>query len=292
MPGLLTPKLLESLAKLRLHSPHSVHGAYKGESRSKRRGASVEFSEHREYEPGDDFRHIDWNIYHRLDRLFVKLYTEDQNRTLNVLLDTSESMSIGDPSKIEYAKGVAAALTYVALWSGDEARIADAAKRLAWKTPKRRGRHHAGAFFAALEGLRAGGLTDLSNVMHGLASDRRSEGSVTVLISDLFDPSWESAIRALAGVGGSAVLIHVLGPEDLRPRLSGEIRIVDAETGEAINLSIDPDALERFSQSVSRWIDRVRRVALRSGVSYYQADSSVPLETFLLGALRRGGLIR
>lgn len=291
MPALLTPKLLRSLARLRLHSPAPVYSSYKGESKSRRKGSSVEFSDYREYEPGDDFRHIDWNIYHRLDRLFVRLFTEEQSRSLNVLLDTSESMSLGNPPKVEYGKGVAAALSYVALWSGDEARIGSAGTTLAWKTPRWRGRHRAHDIFSALENLTAAGLTDLTRAMANLAKSRQQAGSITVLISDLLDPGWDAALGALASLGKRPVLIHLLDVQDWSPTINGDVEIVDSETGERLSLTVDAAVVHQFRDRASAWAERVRDRSLKLGIACYQLDTSLDLESFVLHALREGGLI-
>ncbi len=292
MAALLSPKLLKTLARLRLHSPTYVSSSHRGESRSRRRGSSVEFSDYREYEPGDDFRHIDWNIYHRLDRLFVRLYTEEQSRSLNVLVDTSESMNFGNPPKVEYAKRVGAALSYVALWSGDEARVGSAAAALTWKTPRWRGRHRAPALFSALDNLTAAGLTDLTAAMVHLARSKQPPGNVTVLISDLLDPNWESALNALAGLRGSPVLIHLLDAPDLVPAIVGEVELIDSETGERFTISVDPAVLDSFRTKAAEWAARVREQCLKLGIGCYQLDTSFDIEAFVLGTLREGGLIR
>ena len=292
MPRLLTPKLLRALARMRLQSPAPVYGTHKGEHKSRLRGSSVEFSDYREYEPGDDFRHIDWNIYHRLDRLFVRLFTEEQSRSLDILVDTSESMSVGNPSKVDYARRVGAALAYAALWGGDHARLGGAGAALSWKTPSWRGRHRAPAFFSALGNLSAAGLTDLTAALRQLAKARQAPGNITVLISDLFDPRWEEALSALAAVRGSPVLIHLLDVDDWRPGFSGEIEVVDSETGERLELAVDAAVLSAFHRKAAEWAQSVRERCLRLSIDCYQLDTTFDIEDFVLKTLREGGLLR
>jgi len=292
MPALLSSKLLRTLARLRLNSPTRAYGSHRGEHRSRLKGSSVEFSDYREYEPGDDFRHIDWNIYYRLDRLFVRLFTEEQSKSLSVLVDTSESMSVGNPSKVEYAKSLGAALVYVALWGGDEARIGTASRALSWRTPTWRGRRRAHELFAALDKLTAAGLTDLAAAMTSLAKARHPAGNITVLISDLLDPAWEAALGALAHVPGDAVLIHLLDVQDWLPSLSGELEIVDSETGERIDITVDDAVLSQYRAAAREWAEHVRSTSLKLGIACYQLDTSFDLEAFVLETLRQGGLIR
>jgi uncharacterized protein (DUF58 family) len=131
---LLDPEFLTKLEQLELVCRKIFAGRMKGERRSKRKGTSVEFADHRNYTAGDDLRHLDWNVYGRLDRLFLKLFLEEEDLHLSVLLDTSQSMDFGDPTKLHYGRQVAAALAFIALVNHDRVRLDAFSSGLDWKT--------------------------------------------------------------------------------------------------------------------------------------------------------------
>ena len=289
--ALLGADLMASLSRLRLSFARLAPSRDLGDRRSSKRGSSVEFSDYREYEPGDDFRHIDWNIYARLDRLFVRLFAEEQNQSVTVLLDASASMQTGAPPKIEYGKRVAAAVGFVALWSGDLARLGTAAASLAWQMPRRRGRRQAGELFRTLERLQPRGETRLADALQALGS-LREQADAVVLISDLLDPTWPQAIGLLGRRRGASVLIHLLAPEDWDPGYVGEYELVDAETGERLELELDGPVGAAYRRAALEWLTAVRARAHEAGVACFQLDTSLPLENLLLREMRKGGLLR
>lgn len=288
---LLAPKLLVSLARLRFRLPSIRPGTDQGDRRSWKHGSSVEFSDYREYGPGDDFRHIDWNIYTRLDRLFVKLFIEEQNQYVNVLVDTSASMQQGNPSKIEYAARLAAAFSYVALSGGDHTRLGSASTELAWRTPRRRGRRQAHEIFRAVRDLKTGGLTQLSKALQTFGGVRE-RADLTILISDLFDPDWMQAVATLGYRAERSVLIHLLAPEDWNPWLIGEYELNDVESGDRILIELDASAMAVYRQRALNWIEEIRAHAATCGVACYHLDTTRPIDDFILNSLRRGGLLQ
>ena len=291
MPPLLSPELIRALSRLRLDAPVKTAGAHAGENRSQAPGSSVEFHDYREYEPGDDYRHIDWNIYSRLDRLFVKVFTEERNRRLVLLIDHSSSMRVGDPPKVEYARQVAAALGYVALRRGDHVRQAELSTRLSWRTPWLRGRHRLLPLFHTLARTEARGRTALASALRGLSS-KDVHHAVAVLISDLLDPSWEEALAALSRLRATPVLVHLLAPEDWAPSSRGALELVDAETGDRLAVTLDEAAARAFIDTAQRWLLQVRERCAKLGIACYQLDTSYPLDALLLKAFREGGLLR
>lgn len=292
MSTLLSPELIRALSRLSLRAPTAVQGYHRGESRSLSRGSSVEFSDYREYEPGDDYRYIDWNIYTRLDRLFVKVFTEERNRSLLLLRDTSASMQIGDPPKELYARQLAAALGYVALWRGDEVKHAEVTTQLTWRSSWWRGRHRVRLLMDQLEREQTGGPTRLKDALRPLSMERQGRGRVAVLISDLLDSDWESALATLSRWRGSAVLVHLLAPADWNPPERGELELVDAESGHRLVVSVDDEAAGIFSDVARGWMQDVRDCCNRLGIACYQLDTSYPLEQLLISNFREGGLLR
>lgn len=292
MSSLLSPELVRALSRLRLRAPTAVQTFHQGESRSLSPGSSVEFSDYREYEPGDDYRYIDWNIYARLDRLFVKIFTEERNRSLLLLRDTSESMAIGDPPKELYARQLAAALGYVALWRGDEVRHAEVTTKLRWRSSWWRGRHRVRLLMEQLGGSVTHGETALGDALKALAPERQGQGRIAVLISDLLDPHWENALATLSRWRGSSVLVHLLAPSDWNPAERGELELVDAESGRRLVVSVDDEAAGIYTGVARRWMHEVRERCAQLGITCFQVDTSFPLEQLLLSNFREGGLLR
>lgn len=292
MASLLHPEFIRALSRLSLRAPTAVQGHHRGESRSLNRGSSVEFRDYREYEPGDDYRYIDWNIYTRLDRLFVKVFTEERNRGLVVLLDTSESMQIGEPPKELYARRLAAALGYIALWRGDEVKQAAVTTALNWQSPWWRGRHRIRTLLEQLGKMQSGGPTHLERALRTLSLERQGRGRIAVLVSDLLDPGWETALATLARWRGSAVLVHVLAPADWDPKERGQLELVDSESAQRLVVSVDDEAAQIYAREARRWMRDVRERCAKLGIACYQVDTSFPLEQLLLSNFREGGLLR
>lgn len=290
MARLLEEGLMRILSRLRFDPRAPALGLYKGESRSARLGAGGEFREYREYEPGDDYRHVDWNIYARLDRLVVKRFAEERNRSIDLFIDTSASMAAGRPPKGEYALKLAAAFGFVALCGGDDVRVGTLASEQQWLGPRRRGRERLPGLLRGLGSVEFGGLSELAQ---GLRESRTaSHGELTILISDLLTPGWEEALDALGRRRGAAALIHLLSPDELRPDLSGAHELIDAESGEIVELHVGSDALAAYAQALSGFLEEVRRRTRQRGIAYFQVSTSIPVRDLLTGELRRGGLLR
>ncbi len=290
MPPLLSPELIRALSRLRLDAPVKTAGAHAGENRSQAPGSSVEFHDYREYEPGDDYRHIDWNIYSRLDRLFVKVFTEERNRRLVLLIDHSSSMRVGDPPKVEYARQVAAALGYVALRRGDHVRQAELSTRLSWRTPWLRGRHRLLPLFHTLARTeRAAGRRWLRPF--GGSPPRTFTTPSQSSSATCWTPRGRRPGRAQPPAGHS-------GPRPparagrLGAVLAGALELVDAETGDRLAVTLDEAAARAFIDTAQRWLLQVRERYAKLGIACYQLDTSYPLDTLLLKAFREGGLLR
>ena len=193
--GLLSPSFLNRLEQLELVSRKVFLGQMRGERRSPRQGISVEFSDYRNYVPGDDLRFIDWNIYGRLDRLFLKLFLEEEDLHVYLLLDTSQSMAFGAPEKLHYAKQIAAALGYIGLTRSDRVIIESVAGDSSLKMPPLRGKQQGLQMLEFLELLQTGGGTSLAQSLRDF-SVRNSGRGIVVLISDLMDKDgYESGLR-------------------------------------------------------------------------------------------------
>jgi uncharacterized protein (DUF58 family) len=289
---LLTPDLLRRLEQLQLLAQRRTKSSAKGERRSRARGQSVEFADHRNYTAGDDFRYLDWNLYGRLDRLFLKLYEEERELPVRIFLDASESMAFGEIRKFDFARQIAAAIGYVALCGFDRVSVVafpdhpeEAAVRGALRLV--RGRKSALTFFQNLHQLTAGGSADLNQALRRGALEARQTG-LAVVISDFLDPSgYESGLNALVGRGFQIDLVQVLAPEELNPGTYGDLKLVDAETGFIQEVTFGKFRLKAYQQTVQNYCQRLREYCQPRGINYFRVPSDASIEDLLLKRLRQ-----
>ena len=299
MASLLSPELLRRLEQLQLLASRRARSSARGERRSRARGQSVEFADHRAYVPGDDLRRLDWNLYGRLDRLFLKLYEEERELPVTLFLDCSRSMDFGAPSKFDFARQAAAALGYVALRGFDRVTVrafpalegrdeppgpGEPAARAALRAI--RGGKMSLSFLKHLETLTAGGSASLNDALRRGALESRHSG-LAVVLSDFLDPAgYEPGLNALVGRGFQIHAVQVLSPDEIAPDIQGDLRLVDAETGAEQEVSFGPFRLAAYQRSVQSYIQRLREFCAARGIRFFMAPSSVRLEDLLLKQLR------
>lgn len=284
--SLFTSEFLAQLERLTLASRRTFRGRVKGERRSPRKGQSVEFSDYRPYGVGDDLRYVDWNIYGRLDRLHVKLFVEEEDLCLHLLIDASASMGFGRPTKLDYATRVAAAIGFVGLVNLERVGVGVLRERASEGWPPARGRSQFPALVDFLAGLRAGGATRLNEALGAYALRAREPG-VAVLLSDLLDPAgYEAGVRALLERRFEVHVLHLLATEELHPTLGGDLRLHDSETGEVRDLTVDGEALRLYRERLAEFLDRAERFCRSHEIGYRRAATDTPLEEFVLAHLR------
>jgi len=274
-------------------SVKKVHlGAAKGERRSKRKGTSMEFADYRGYVQGDDLRHVDWNIYSRLDELCLKLFQEFEDITLHLLLDASLSMNFGTPRKFEFGRKLLAALGYIGLAGYDRVSIGLLmGGRVEALTPVR-GKASANKMLAFLQDIAPEGSTSLDEAVRTYALRQRSRG-VYVVISDFMDEQgFEGPLRRLCATRSDIYVIQVLAPEEITPQLSGDLKLIDSESESATEISVSRALMKRYFQNRDAFIEQVRTYCLGHGMSHFLVSSQTPVENVLLDVLRRGGLLR
>lgn len=300
MTLLLDPALLTRLATLSFHTRRPRRGQVQGERRSTKRGTSVEFADYREYTRGDDLRRVDWNIYARLERPFVKLFEEEEDLAVHVLLDGSGSMgwrggeeTEGQGDKWDYARRLAAALGYVALVGGDRLRVTLLrGGEVAATFGPVRGQGNALRLFRWLEGLEAEGTTDLNAALRAYAFAGGRAG-LAVLISDLFSPTgYVEGLTALAARGHEVALLHLLTPDEVDPPLGGDLRLVDVETGETQEVTVDGGMRSLYRRRLAAWQEEIRAACRTRDGLYVPLTTATPLDRLLLHRLRRVHLLR
>jgi uncharacterized protein (DUF58 family) len=286
-PTVFDEGFLRQLERLMLISRTAVRGGMKGVRRSSKRGQSVEFADYRDYTLGDDLRSLDWNVYARLERLFIKLFIEEEDVTVHVLLDASGSMDGGQPDKLLFGKRAAAALAYVGLASYDRVSLAVLQGRAARRFPAVRGTDRIFRVLADLSGVRAAsGATDLAAAARHYAAQLTQRGPL-ILISDLFDANAERAIAELAGTRCQLAVLHTLSPDELDPPLEGELRLVDRETGGSVDVTADLATLDDYRSRLAEWQRTLDAACAKRRASYVSVPSSLPLADLVFAELRR-----
>jgi uncharacterized protein (DUF58 family) len=277
---------------LALVSRRVFAGRLRAERRTKKSGSGVEFADHRDYQPGDDFRSLDWNVYQRFERLLVRLYEEEEDLAIYLILDTSASMVFGQARKLVYAKKVCAALAYVGLANLDRVSIVTTSDHMMDRMPETRGKARIFKVFRFLRDLSPEGTTDLGAAMKTFVAQHKRRG-VAVLISDLYDPGgFESGINVLRYNKFDPFIVHVVDPGEARPKLQGDVLVYDCETGEEREVTVTTKVLHRFAEAHASYVADVERFCVTHQVPYVAASVDVPFDELILRVFRRGGFLR
>ncbi|MFN8530640.1 MAG: DUF58 domain-containing protein [Anaerolineae bacterium] len=295
---LFDEKTRRKLEQLMLQASRVRAGAIKGERRSIKRGTSIEFADYRNYSPGDDLRRLDWNIYARLDRPLTRLYEDEEDLAVHVLIDTSASMNYpadGEPDqhKFTYARRLIAGLGYVSLTTNDRLVIAS----LGGSSGSQifgpvRGRGYGSGLLSYAVGLKAQGVTDLNEALRAYAL-RSSRPGLCLIVSDLFSPTgYVDGLNTLLGKGFEVALIQVLSPDEVEPQITGDLRLIDSETGAAQEVSIDGGLRDLYMRRVREWQESIRAECAKRGVHYVPVTTATAWEKVILYDLRKLGLVR
>lgn len=285
--SLLDPDFVRRLDRLKVTAQRRFAGASAGSRRSTRRGASVEFKDHRPYGRGDDVRRIDWNAYARLGELVLRLYVAEEDLTIHLLIDRSRSLAFGDPPGLELAKRAAAALGYVGLSGSERVGVVPFAAGIAAPLAPGRGRRAVGPLLRFLEGITAEGETDLERTVDQFLA-RRPRTGVVVLISDLLDPAgFVRPIDRLLSERHEPVLLHVLDDREPDADHGADLVLVDSERGSQVEVTLDVAARRAYRARVDAFADEVAAYARRRGVTCVRIGGSLPFEEALLDLLGR-----
>jgi uncharacterized protein (DUF58 family) len=285
--SLLDPEFLKKLERLRLIAKRLSWAGAKGEHPSSRKGFSLEFSDYRRYQHGDDLRYVDWNIYRRLDRLLLKVFTAEEEMNVYLLVDTSRSMAEGTPRKIDYAKQVAAALGYIGLKNLDRVGGASFSSGLRRPLTVGRGRKQILSLFDFLTKLACDGETHLLSAVRSFTTLFPQPGLV-VLVSDLFDPlGCGAALEELARKKYQLLVIHLLDEQEISPRASGDVALFDVEGGRERRCFLDENLVQRFQQELQRYFQEIEAVCESRQADYLRTTTNRPFDEFVLQTLRQ-----
>ncbi|MEO7109300.1 MAG: DUF58 domain-containing protein [Polyangiaceae bacterium] len=277
---------------LALISRRVFSGRMRAERRTKKTGSGVEFADHREYQPGDDFRYLDWNVYQRFGKLLLRLYEEEEDLAIYFIIDASGSMAFGDGAKLKYAKRVCAALAYVGLANLDRVAIVSTSDRVMERMQETRGKARIFKVFRFLRELEPAGTTDLGDAMKTFVAQHKRKG-LAVVISDLYDPAgFERGINVLRYNKFDPFVVHVADPREEKPKLAGDVLVYDCETGEEREVTVTAKILEKFSQAYRDYLQEVERFCATHQVPYIRADVNTAFDELILRVFRRGGFLR
>ena len=293
--SLLDDTTLRKLDRMTLVASRVRAGAIKGDRRSTKHGTSIEFADYRDYVRGDDLRRVDWNVYARLNRPYVKLLEEEEDLAVHLLVDASRSMDWGEgeENKFRYALRTTAALGYIALTGGDWLTVSllHDSRRPVQFGPHR-GRGHTLRLFSFLEQQETGGQTDLTAELREYALAARRPG-LAYLLSDLFSPNgYREGLSQLQGRGHEVGVFHLLSPDELDPPLAGDLRLIDVEIGTGQEVTLDGALRDLYRRRVNAWRDETQAFCLKRDIHYIAVETSVTWEELVLQGLRRRGLVK
>lgn len=289
----LNERALRKLQQVRLVADKLRSGRLRGERRSTKRGAGLEFSDYREYAPGDDLRRLDWNLYARSDRPFIKLMEEEEDLAVHLLVDASGSMGWGTGEKFAFALQLALALGAISLAAGEQLIVSllrDGVTELRYGPA--RGAHHLLRLYEALASCRPGSATQLNRSLAAYALQSARPGLV-MLLSDLLDPGGVAqGIRRLRSRGHEVKMIHLMAPEEIDPPLVGDLRLVDVETQAAVEATLDEGLRRVYRDRLRDWRGEIESECRRQSTGYLFATTETPWEAFVLSDMRKAGFVR
>lgn len=289
---MLSPEFLNKLDQLHIHCQKPFRGRFRGDRRSLNRGTGVEFADYRLYQHGDDLRYLDWNIYARLEKLFIKLFQADEELPVSILLDTSQSMQFGEPAKLFYAKQLAAALGYISLANSDRVALYTLADRLTTALPSTYGKSQFARLQKVLMTVEAYGTTNLTECLKHLATHQRHAG-VVIILSDFLDSAgYTAGINSLLGRGFALTLIHVQCQAEIEPPPTGEWRLEDVETGETKEITINEETITHYQNRQKEFCENLQSYCTKQGVGYIRIHTDIDYESVIMNTMPRAGFIQ
>jgi uncharacterized protein (DUF58 family) len=277
------------LQNLNINIKKSANYGASGARKSRVKGTSVEFSDFREYVPGDDFRRIDWNAYGRFDKFFIKLFMEEREALINIFVDSSKSMNFGEPSKSALALRLAAAFSYIALNNLDRVCINSLKNKELRATEALSGKLMLQRALSYLKDIEHEGTTDINASIS--KKDFKSKG-VSIILSDFFtDNGIAEAVKYLTYKKQEVILIHILSPEELEPNYYGQVKLIDSETREDRNIILNPSIMKAYKKQLTSFKSSLREIASKYGAAYIEASSEESIDKIILEKFMRSGIV-
>jgi uncharacterized protein (DUF58 family) len=277
------------LQNLNINIKKSASYGASGARKSRVKGTSVEFSDFREYVPGDDFRRIDWNAYGRFDKFFIKLFMEEREALINIFVDSSKSMGFGEPSKSTLALRLAAAFSYIALNNLDRVCINSLKNRELKATESLSGKLMLQRVLSYLKDIEHEGTTDINASI--TKKEFKGKG-VSIILSDFFtDNGIAEAVKYLTYKKQEVIIIHILSPEELEPNYYGQVKLVDSETREDRNIILNPSIMKAYKKQLTDFKNSLRDAATKYGAVYIEVSSEESIDKVILEKFTRSGVV-
>lgn len=290
MALLLDPDFLKTLERLQLVVRGRFRGNLSGRRMTSRAGMSLEFAEYKEYHPGDDLRYVDWNLYGRLGKLFIKVFTREEDVPVYVFLDTSRSMSVGNKATI--AAQLAGALAYLGLKELNRVGIFPFASTLTQGVPPRGGYGQIFQIFQYLQSVEPSGETSVDEALTHFTRVRRESGLAIVISDMLSEGGYEDGLARLRYHGYEVIVLHLLAPEELDPDLTGELRLQDIESEVELPMNVDASARRAYKQRMHAFQADLEGFCQARGMRYLRLSSGTPLDELITGALQEGAVVQ
>jgi uncharacterized protein (DUF58 family) len=290
--ALFDDEFLKKLEYLNIISKRLFAGQLRAERRTRRRGTGLEFADYRSYVAGDDFRYLDWRAYLRLNRLILKLFEEEEDLPIYFFVDSSQSMSYGNPSKLDYARRVAAALCYIGLANLDRVNVISFADNVKTELPPTRGKGRIFKVFRFLTEIVPGGQTNARDAFKTYCIEGRRRG-LAVVISDFLDAhGFESALDILRHFRHDIFVLHIASHEEMNPALKGELLLVDSENQVAREMTVTPSLLAAYHAEYNRFCEQLESYCGRYQLGYCRTLTDFPFEELVLQVFRQGRFLK
>ena len=283
---------LRSLEKLELVVKKTLNTGLLGQHQSQDLGGGLEFSDYRQYQIGDDYRYIDWNLYSRLGQLFLKQFTEEREIIVYFLIDSSKSMAFGDPSKLDFAKKIAGALGYIALTQLDRVGAGFYSDDIDREIKSGKGKDWVYKYFQFLNSGKAEGETDLNHALSMFSHKYKKPGLVVILSDFMDEKGYQKGLRQLKENNWRVFVIQTLAREEMNPDLEGELYLVDSETEQGKEVVVNQETLSNYQQKLNEFCSNLSSFVGKYGIDYFRVSTEDNFENLIYETLRREGGIR
>ena len=291
---IFTDEFLKKLEVLHIISRKIASGAIRAERRTKKIGSGIEFADHRNYTLGDDFRNLDWTIYARTRKLLLRLFEEEEDLYIYLLVDCSASMGMGldGEHKLRYAKKLAAALAYIGLSNLDRVAVIPFNSRLTARLPPARGRGQIYKIFNFLSSMEVGGETNIKDAFRTFVTQNKRRGVATV-ISDFYDPQgFQEGLNFLRYQKFEPIVMQIYDEAELNPALRGDLELVDCETGELREVTVTAALLKRYREAFFEYCDELEEFCVKRQLLYFRSPIQEPFDELVMKVFRAGGFLK
>jgi uncharacterized protein (DUF58 family) len=290
--ALFDDQFLKKLEYLNFISKRLFNGQLRAERRSRKRGAGLEFADYRSYVAGDDFRHLDWKAYLRLNRLILRLFEEEEDLPIYIFVDSSQSMNYGAPLKLDYARRLAAALCYVGLANLDRVNLVSFSGAVGAELLSQRGKGQIFKVFRFLADIAPAGETNAKAVFMAWCAESRRRG-LAVVISDFFDQDgFEGGLDVLRHFRHDVFAIHIASHEEVEPPLKGDLLLVDSEDQLSRDVTVTPALLAAYRAEFERHCEAIESYCSRYELGYVRTITDFPFEDLVLKIFRQGRFLK